>query len=144
VRFYGPAGGYGELVAAVEHDLGRIYDFVNGYGQTVRTRYIISIYGHIRDSQLRGGATTGLRINSRVDKNTVIGYVNNSSRPDGLKKDPNGDGLEHLHLGIRLSNAITARSVDGRFWLRGYEGATDRGEDFAAASLVIPILVQGQ
>jgi hypothetical protein len=59
----------------------------------------------------------------------------------------NGDGAEHLHMGIRLSDEETARARDGLAWLRGYRHnsqgipCTNNCEaDFAAASDVISIL----
>jgi PKD repeat protein len=144
IKFYDSASGYGELVVAIEHDLGRVYTFINAYNQSVQTRYILSIYGHLRKTEQRTGKPLKFSMNQQVDKNTIIGYVNNSSHPDGQNPDPNGDGLEHLHLGIRLSDAATAKIADGNKWLRGYEGKTNAGRDFAAASVVIPILISGQ
>jgi hypothetical protein len=141
VVFYDKAPGYGELVAVVEHDLGREYDFTNAYGTLVKTRYILSIYGHLRKCADREGTLdcTYLRKGYSVTKDTVVGYVNNSSHPDDLKKDPNGDGLEHLHMGIRLSDLKTAQKRDSK-WFRGYEKETTFGSDFGAASEVILIL----
>jgi hypothetical protein len=131
IKKYGPASGYGELVVVVEHDLGKTYEFTNAYGDVVSTRYILSIYGHLRPSQERDGVVTGLKVGNHVTSDTVLGYVNDNAH--------NGDGAEHLHIGIRLSNAATAKAKD-QTWFRGYEGATHFGEDFAAASKVIDIL----
>jgi hypothetical protein len=52
----------------------------------------------------------------------------------------NGDGAEHLHMGIRLSNTATAKSRDPRAWFRGYERGTNFGNDFGAASSIIETL----
>ena len=131
IKVYGSATGYGELVVVIEHDLGQPHNFTNAYGDTVNTRYILSIYGHLRASQTRGGQTTGLTENQRVEAGTVIGYVNDDAH--------NGDGAEHLHLGIRLSDAATAQARD-QSWFRGYERATDFGKDYAPASAVIQTL----
>ena len=128
-------------MAVVEHDLGKVHEFTNAYGHRKRTRYILSIYGHIRKSAQRGSAGTGLKVGDSVTKDTILGYINNSSHPDGLTVDPNGDGLEHLHFGIRLSSAATAKARDPNGWFRGYERSTSLGTDFAAGSAVIPILV---
>lgn len=132
IKKYGPAAGYGELVVVIEHDLGRVYSFTNAYGKIVRTRYILSIYGHLRRSRIREGAGLSMKVGDRVTRNTIIGYVN-----DDLH---NGDGAEHLHMGIRLSSAATAMSRDPRKWFRGYEGNTLFGNDFGAGSQVIYIL----
>ena len=120
------------MVVVVEHDLGREYEFINGYGEMVVTRYILSIYGHLRASQNRGGTPTGLKVGSKVTKNTIIGYVNDDAH--------NGDGAEHLHLGIRLSYATTAKAKDPAAWFRGYEKSTTFGADFATPSIVIRLL----
>ena len=92
---YRDASGYGELVVVIEHDLGREYAFVNAYSETVVTRKILSIYGHLRSKRSRGDAQ-GLtwREDQTVKGGDVIGYVNNSSHPDGQLPDPNGDGVE--------------------------------------------------
>jgi len=113
---------------------------MNAYGKLVSTRYIMSIYGHLRNTPNRTGIPAILHVGQLVNKDTIVGYVNNSSYPDGTGKDPNGDGLEHLHLGIRLSDMLTAIKGDPRAWFRGYEGDTTFGEDFGAASVIINIL----
>lgn len=143
IKKYSRAQGYVELVAVVEHNLGIFYDFTNAYGDVVTTRYILSIYGHLRKCKERGDNSmcTGLKVGDQVTPETVIGYVNNSSHPDRVPPDPNGDGLEHLHMGIRLSDATTAQARDPKAWFRGYEGRTTFGTDFAAASEVIEILM---
>jgi len=150
---YGPATGYGELVAVVEHDLGKVHEFKTHMGiESARGTYFLFMgisalcsggmlnppigaafqsaalsmnatpgrslripstlqlnIAHIRKSAQRGGAGTGLKVGDSVTKDTILGYINNSSHPDGLTVDPNGDGLEHLHFGIRLSSAATAK-----------------------------------
>jgi len=140
IRVYRSATGYGELAVVIEHDLGKEYQFTNAYGNTITTRYIMSIYGHLRSSEEQKGKSLDLRVGSKVTRDTIIGFVNNSSHPDGLNKDPNGDGLEHLHIGIRLSDYVTATKNDPTAPFRGYERGTDFGKDFAAASKVIEIL----
>ncbi|MCD4657877.1 MAG: peptidoglycan DD-metalloendopeptidase family protein [Planctomycetes bacterium] len=124
VKYYSAAGNaYGTLVVAIEHDLGVDTVFKNAYGNDITTRYILSIYGHLRPGN------AGLSVNQPVSAGTLIGEVEIAAL--------NGDGTEHLHMGIRLSNAITAQQHDGNYWLRGYEQTTTMGEDFAAASKVI-------
>jgi len=41
---YESAIGYGELVAVIEHDLGKEMNFINGNGNIINTRYLLSIY----------------------------------------------------------------------------------------------------
>jgi murein DD-endopeptidase MepM/ murein hydrolase activator NlpD len=138
VKFYGPATGYGELVVAVQHDLGAPHTFTNAYGEAVSTRYILSIYGHLRASRYRGGAGTGLVVGSTVSAGTIIGYVNDGAH--------NGDGTEHVHVGVRLSDDVTAKARDGSYWLRGYNTnvgtacGSQCAADFSAASSVLTIL----
>ncbi|MGB4833497.1 MAG: M23 family metallopeptidase, partial [Candidatus Moraniibacteriota bacterium] len=135
---YRPSAGYGELAVVIEHDLGREYAFVNAYSETVVTRKILSIYGHVRDRRNRNDAQ-GLtwRDGQGVKIGEVIGYINNSSHPDGQSFDPNGDGAEHLHMGIRLSGMTSAEQIDPGAWFRGYEKSTDQGKYFASANAVI-------
>jgi len=138
IKYYGASTGYGELVVAIEHDLGTEYTFFNAYGQAVTTRYILSIYGHLRTSAERDGVGTGLKLGDAVTVGTIVGYVNDDAHND--------DGAEHVHLGVRLSDAATAKVRDAQFWLRGYN--TDRGTDcgarcaadFTAASVAIQLL----
>ena len=141
IVWYSSAGGYGELVAVIEHDLGVEYIFTNGYEQEVVTRKILSIYGHIRKKENRDDLNElNWAINAVVMKGEIIGYINDSSHPDGGTPDHNGHGLEHLHMGIRLSDKATAEDRDPGKWFRGYEGATDFGKDFASALEVINLL----
>lgn len=133
LKEYRPAEGYGELVAVVEHDLGREFDFENGKGEHVKTRYICSIYGHIRKSEKRGGAELSLKVGDAVAKGQTIGYVNDDAH--------NGDGAEHLHLGIRLT------AHPGHWAFFGYENVTKYKDSdvkyFAAASRVIATIHAG-
>jgi murein DD-endopeptidase MepM/ murein hydrolase activator NlpD len=137
VVYYGPAPSYGELVAAVEHDLGTPRDLISGVGTPVKTAKIISVYGHIRPCDKREqGECTGLSVGSQVTKDTIIGYVNDHNDDPAL--DHNGDGKEHLHLGIRLASAEQAQEADGAKWLRGYESGSKNVGQFAAGSALIP------
>lgn len=130
---YSGAGGYGELVVAIEHELPEDITFVNADGGLQTTRYILSIYGHLRKSEERNGVDLTWSYGDIVQQGDIIGYVNNSSHPDGVFPDPNGDGLEHLHLGIRLSDELTARGQDGGTWLRGYNNGSGMQIHFANA-----------
>ena len=132
---YRSSDGYGELVAVIEHDLGKEYAFVNAGGKIVVTRHILSIYGHIRKKKLRSD-TVGLtwKVGNEVNIGDVIGYINDD--------DHNDDGEEHLHMGIRLSDKDTASSNDPRYWFRGYNKGSMQYLDFASASSVIEIVQQ--
>ncbi len=128
----GKVYGYGELYAIIEHNLSREMEFVNAYGQIVKTSKIYSIYGHIRKSQERGGKELTWQVGDEVKIGDVIGYVNDTEETSDYPNGHNGDGGVHLHLGLRL------RISDGDVFVgRGYEGDTDFGKDFAAASAVI-------
>ncbi len=140
IKYYGPSSGYGELVVAIEHALGRQYVFKNAYGEIVETRQILSIYGHLRKSKNRGESGLNFQAGQFVKRGIVIGFVNNSSHPDDVAPDPNGHGLEHLHKGIRLSDTQTAVARDPSAWFRGYERDTRFGTGFTAASEALQIL----
>ncbi len=99
------ADGYGTLVAVVEHELSPAVRVPNGVGEMVEVHSFLSIYGHLRPSGLREG--------THVSAGQVLGYVEH--------RDRNGDGDEHLHLGIRLQSASDARRSDPTAWFRGYD-----------------------
>lgn len=130
IVWYGPASGYGELVAVIEHDLFDNRLFNNGNKQSVSTSFFISIYGHLRKSAKRGGVPLPFKIGDYVEAGETIGYVNDNAH--------NGDGAEHLHLGARLMSAKEAQSRDRLAWFRGYDSANGayRG-DYAAADETI-------
>ncbi|MDD3194273.1 MAG: peptidoglycan DD-metalloendopeptidase family protein, partial [Paludibacter sp.] len=134
IKVYSSANGYGELVVVIEHRLGALYTFKNARNNDVSTNNILSIYGHLRKSKVRNGNQLNYQEGDFVTKGQLIGYVNDDAN--------NGDGTEHLHIGIRLSDASTAISVDNNFWYRGYEGTTTFGNDFAAFSKIILQLLE--
>ncbi|MFC1608849.1 M23 family metallopeptidase [Patescibacteria group bacterium] len=137
---YQPSDGYGELVSVVEHDLGSEYAFINAYGNIVNTRYILSISGHIRKKEKRDDLNSlSWSVEDSISQGNVLGYINN----DGIDPDPNGDGAEHLHQGIRLSDKATAASRDPGGWFRGYEKNTTQGQDFASPAHVIEVVNNG-
>ncbi|NUQ01401.1 MAG: M23 family metallopeptidase [Armatimonadetes bacterium] len=107
---YGAASGYGELVVVIEHNLGspRRMTLTVGHAKTVETRYVCTIYGHLRKSARRGGPALSWRVGQNVRRGDVIGYINDDAH--------NGDGREHLHMGCRLS----ARTSGWGYY--GYEG----------------------
>ena len=53
----------------------------------------------------------------------VVGYVDDDAH--------NGDGAEHVHVGLRPQSRDEAAAVDPSAWLRDYEGATDFGRYYA-------------
>ncbi|MBI4139102.1 M23 family metallopeptidase [Candidatus Uhrbacteria bacterium] len=122
IRFYGPASGYGELVVVIEHKLEQPITVVNGAGVEVTINSFLSIYGHLRSSEERGGNGLAFHVGDMVGPEDVIGYVNDDAH--------NGDGAEHLHLGIRLQNATDAKATDGK-WFRGYDGNPSQRKWFA-------------
>ena len=124
IRLYRPAAGYGELVVVVEQDLGQEVSFSNADGEEVLTSTLLWIYGHLRSAAERGGQALSWSVGDRVARGEVIGFVNDDAH--------NGDGAEHLHLGLRLSSAATAAARDPRGWFRGYEAGTDQGRDYAS------------
>lgn len=117
VRLARAASGYGTLAVVIEHTLPMPIELTNGLGQTVRVERLISIYGHLRaTSDVNGrGRRTAISVGSVVTPETVIGYV----QSDAL----NGDGVEHLHLGIRLQSGAEAQRTDPSAWFRGYDGS---------------------
>lgn len=94
---------FGTLVAVIEHDLGDplTLNLAEGDHKTVTLTHFCSIYGHLRRSAERDGrGDTGLSLGARVNKGDIIGYVQADVVVNG--QDLNGDGAEHLHMGIRL------------------------------------------
>lgn len=106
IVWYSSASGYGELVAVIEHDLGQEVDFTNGNGTTTKTRYLLSIYGHIRKNQDRGdGNPLGWQVGNEVKKGQIIGYINDHDDDDD-DDDHNGEGegTTGVHLAKRYTN----------------------------------------
>ena len=103
IIYYGPRDGYGEVVAVIEHDLGKEYtfNFSSGDKKKVNTKYITSIYGHMRKYPVRDKSGNGTgrplpwKAGIKVNKGDVIGYVDDDKH--------NGWGTPHLHMGIRLT-----------------------------------------
>lgn len=122
IRFYGSASGYGELVAVVEHRLEKPIDAVNGKGETVSVDSFLVIFGHLRKSVERGGEELQYKVGDEVGAGDVIGYVNDDAH--------NGDGAEHIHIGVRIQSANQAKAVDSK-WFRGYDGKPSQLKWFA-------------
>ncbi len=116
---YAAVPGYGTLVVAIEVDLGQPQTFTNAYGGSVQTSKVLWILGHLRSTQNRDGSGNQLNWTSgnMVSANDIVGYIQND--------DDNGDGAEHVHVGLRLQSEQEAQSTDGGKWLRGYEVNAD-------------------
>ena len=135
LRFYGPANGYGTLVAVVEHALAAPLAAVNGDGQKVNVSRFLSIYGHLRDSELGNGQNKlPWQVGDTVGPDDVIGFVQSDAK--------NGDGPEHLHSGIRLQGAAQAQNDDSA-WFRGYDTAGEGAykKYYADPAVFIPALI---
>ncbi len=99
---YGYAGGYADsndgtsIAVVIEHDLGQdvTLQLSVGHPKAVTVRRICSIYGHVRKSETYSGHRLGWASGHLVSRGDIIGYVNDDAH--------NGQGEEHLHLGIRL------------------------------------------
>ncbi len=114
IRIYRAAEGYGTLVVVIEHHLASPVMVTNGVGERVSVQDFLSIYGHLRTTTLRtGGSRLAWRDGDTVRPEQIIGYVQHAA--------DNGDGEEHLHLGIRLQTATAAMGVDPLAWFAGYD-----------------------
>lgn len=108
IRYYGPANGYGELIAVVEHT------YSHKWKDHIIPSQFISLYGHIRSHCLRDSSTIlPWKEGDRIRRGDIIGFINDD--------DHNGAGGEHLHFGIRMQTAESAKAADGGLWLRGYD-----------------------
>ena len=115
IRYYGPANGYGELIAVVEHA------YTHPWKERIIPPQFISLYGHIRSRCHRDStAVLPWKEGDRIRRGEVIGFINDD--------DHNGAGGEHLHFGIRMQTAESAKANDGGLWMRGYDNR--KGEHF--------------
>ncbi len=130
VRVARAARGYGTLVVVIEHQLAKPLVLQNGAGTMVSVERFLTIYGHLRPTRVRGGrGTTALQVGQLVSSDTVLGYVEHTSL--------NGDGAEHLHLGVRLQSAVAAQQSDPSAWFRGYDGSPSQKRWFANARTLL-------
>ncbi len=115
IKVYRPASGYGQLAVVIEHELPYPMMLTNGVGDSVQTTRFLSIYGHLRKSEDRDGTKGVLQFaaGDSIGPTDTLGYVDQDAT--------NGDGAEHLHLGIRLQSASEAMDTD-QHWFRGYDG----------------------
>ena len=94
IKKYGSAIGYGNLVVVIEHELNSSNYVSNNfhfYEGEIKTKTLTdskycSIYGHLRKD------TLSWSVGDFVKKGDIIGYIENEAY--------NGDGDEHLHMGI--------------------------------------------
>ena len=134
VRIYRAASGYGSLVVVIEHRLPRALTVTNGRGELVSITNFLSIYGHLRSTTGRNsGASLAIRVGDTVRPDDVIGYVQNDA--------DNGDGAEHLHLGIRLQAVVEAQQSDAS-WFRGYDAAPSQRRFYADPQEFLPALMR--
>ncbi len=136
VRVYRSATGYGTLAVVIEHALASPRTVTNGLGSAVTITHFLSIYGHVRPTTLLdSGDELAFREGDVVGPDDVIGFVQNDTL--------NGDGAEHLHLGIRLQNAEEAAATD-QSWFRGYDGQPSMRNWFAdPANFLTALMSQG-
>lgn len=133
IRVYRAADGYGTLVVVIEHHLATPITVANGVGEQVSVQDFLSIYGHLRPTTLRtGGTRLPWRDGDTVRPDQVIGYVQNAA--------DNGDGEEHLHLGIRLQTMTDAARVDPAAWFAGYDRDRVRRRWYANPTLFMNAL----
>jgi hypothetical protein len=129
VRVYRAAQGYGTLAVVIEHRFPEPRLVSDGIGRTVNVTGFLSIYGHLRSSAGRSGnGALELRAGDRVTPGDVIGYVQ--------QDEMNGDGAEHLHLGIRLQTMEEAVRTDAA-WFRGYDTSPSQRAWFADPSVFL-------
>ena len=115
IVFYGPAQGYGTLVAVVEHNLLQPISVVNGDGETVQISKCLSIYGHLTRFKKSTGEPLPWKVGDLITPQHYLGYI----QTDKL----NGDGPEHLHFGIRLQSLSEAQATEPKYWFRGNDTA---------------------
>lgn len=122
IRVYRPAQGYGTLVVVIEHELAEPRLLRNGLNENVPVKRFLSIYGHLRPRWLVGAPALPWKPGDKVMPEDVIGFIENAS--------DNGDGDEHLHLGIRLQGQVEAERSDTS-WFRGYDATPSQRRWFA-------------
>ena len=124
------------IAAVIEHNLGKTVDLSLQVGdkKDVSISKICSIYGHIRKSEKYDGGILPWQVGDYIKKGEIIGYINDDQH--------NGDGSEHLHMGIRLT-----KHAD--YWVYfGYENTNDYPQSdvkyFAAFSEIIEKLTMNK
>lgn len=124
IRVYRPATGYGMLAIVIEHCSRLGFEAHNGVDAIVHGQRFLTIYGHLRrTSGYNTGRMLSWQVGDRVTPYDVIGYVQRDS--------DNGDGAEHVHLGVRLQTMAEAMASDPRAWFRGYDGLPSQRRWFA-------------
>ena len=124
IRVFRAATGYGRLAVVLEHTLPRVVYVTNGEGKAVGISKFLSIYGHLRNYWENYGESDVMQYEPGLymGLNDALGAIDN-----GLT---NGDGAEHLHLGIRLQSFQDAQAAD-KNWFRGYDGIPSQKKWYA-------------
>ena len=134
IRIYRAASGYGTLAVVIEHHLPSAITVRNGVGVEVRVQDFLSIYGHLRPTSLiHGGTALNWHDGDTVRPDQIIGYVQNG--------ELNGDGAEHLHLGIRLQTAADAMRTESTAWFAGYDPDHTRRRWYADPATFMNVLL---
>lgn len=131
---YRPANGYGTLVVVIEHTLDSPFIVQNGDGTDITITKFLSIYGHGSKYDPTGaGPDLTLSVGQIVKPSDVIMYIQND--------DNNGDGPEHLHLGIRIQSQVEAQLTDSKTWFRGNDNEEgDHKKYYANPATFLPLL----
>ncbi|MFZ6015681.1 MAG: hypothetical protein ACOYUZ_05000 [Patescibacteria group bacterium] len=115
---YRSSQGYGTLVAVMEHQLTSPITVINGDGEPVSVSTFLSIYGHGSATDPVGnGKDLTWKAGDQIRPSDTVMYIQTNAL--------NGDGPEHLHLGIRLQSAAEAQKTDPGAWFRGNDTASD-------------------
>lgn len=124
IRVYRPAAGYGTLAIVVEHCSRLRFETTNGIGRVVQGQRFLTIYGHLRRTTgYNSGRSLSWSVGDRVTPYDIVGYVQRDS--------DNGDGAEHVHLGVRLQSMQEATTSDPSAWFRGYDSRSSQRQWFA-------------
>lgn len=139
--------GYGEGRVTIEYDIASWFEgigrplsgpltFVNACGEGVAASKLYVTYGHIRSRLERGDPGLGLTAGAEVTQGQVVGFVNDDGPAFVMRHGHNGDGREHLHLGVSLDvddpSGYERPEIDER-----HRCAEGRGAHFAAGAEVI-------
>ncbi|MBD3281224.1 hypothetical protein GF391_00570 [Candidatus Uhrbacteria bacterium] len=133
---YRPADGYGTLVAVIEHSLDSPITVQNGDGEDVTISKFLSIYGHGSTYDPKGiGPNLSYSVGQIVQPSDVIMYIQDD--------DLNGDGPEHLHLGIRVQSQMEAQLTDSKTWFRGNDNEEgDHRKYYTSPATFLPLLAR--
>lgn len=124
IRVYRPATGYGTLVVVIEHCARLRFEATNGLGRVIQGQRFLTIYGHLRRTTgYNSGRSLSWSVGDVVTPYDIVGYIQRDS--------DNGDGAEHVHLGVRLQGMQEAIRSDPSAWFRGYDSRASQRQWFA-------------